>query len=529
MRAQARKNWMLEAAGIWLQLALTMTALGLVLRERRHRPEARSASRGLATVASLSVAAWFAFGVLGGRGFLHRWELFHHALGAKHFPALGYDGLYVASYAAQRESEPRLPLPTHLLDLRSDHLVPAATLARHREEVVSRFSPDGWRTFLRDHRDFLDHSRLSYLDAMRLDHGLNASPAWIFVARLFVAHLPLRTGSLLLVALLDPLLVALMFGAIFHTFGSRAGCLSLILFALLYPAQFGWTGGAFLRQDWLAASGLAICWLARGRALGAGALWGYAAAVRLFPAAFLFGPLVAKADARSRLRLAAGFCLTLAIGAAAGVGAGRGPAAWREFAARIEQRRGDWLTNDVGLAPAVLYDQATFRRELVEGRAPDPWRRWQLHMDRRRRELRWLLAAAALAIIGIAALASRRAPPHEAAVLSLAVVFAVVPLPCYYEVMLLLVPLARHALASTAALLAANVAFYAVSLLSPFSEVRYGAVSWGLALFFVGWLLAQALRTAPDAEGLPEQMELTSIQSSAPHGSTNEAAGETPR
>jgi hypothetical protein len=488
---------MLRSTEIWVQLALTVGALAVVLCERR-RPSSQSASRWLVAVAAASLAAWCGFGLLAG-GFLHRWELFHHALGGKHFPALGYDGLYVASYAAERESEPRLPLPSHLRDLRSEQVVLAETLARHGEEVVGRFSPQAWQSFVRDHRDFLDHSRLSYLDAMRLDHGLNASPAWIAVARLFVAHLPLRTGPLLLLVLLDPLLLTLMFGAIFRTFGSRAGCLSLILFSLLYPARFEWTGGAFLRQDWLAASGLAICCLARGGALGAGALWGYAAAMRLFPAAFLFGPLVAPAGGRTRLRLVAGFCLALAIGAAAGLGAGRGPAAWREFAARVELRERDWLTNDVGLAPAILYDRATFRRELVDERAPEPWRRWQLHMDGRRRELRWPLAAARLAIVGLVVFAARRAPPHEAAILSLAVIFAAISLPCYYEAMLLLVPIARHALASTAALLAANFVFYAMHLLSPFSEVRYGAVSWGLTLFFVGWLSAWRRPPSPQA------------------------------
>ena len=485
---------------IWAKLVLSVAALVVVLRARRCPSSSRSAGRGLAAIAVASLAAWCNFGLFhGGGGFLHRWELFHHALGAKYFSELGYDGLYVASYAAQHESEPGLPLPSHLRDLRTYRVMPVGDLMQHREEVVGRFTPQRWRTFVHDHGDFLDHSLLRDLNAMRADHGLNASPAWILVARLFVAHLPLCSVTLLLVALLDPLLLAVMFAAIFRTFGTRAGCLSLILFCLLYPARFGWTGGAFLRQDWLAASGLAICCLARGQSLAAGALLGYAAAVRLFPAAFLFGPLVALASARypearrDLGRLVAGFSLTMVIALTAGSAAGRGATAWTEFAKKIDLRARTWLTNDVGLGPVVLYDRATIRHELVDWPAPEPWHRWQLYMDWRRHEWRRLLTAAALAFVGLFALAACRSSPHAAAVYSLAVIFAAVSLPSYYEAMLLLVPLAGRATASTIALLAGNAAFYAVHLASPVFELRYGAVSWGLALFFLGWLAAAVL------------------------------------
>ena len=41
-------------------------------------------------------------------------------------------------------------------------------------------------------------------------------------------------------------------------------------------APFYWTGGAFLRQDWLAAVGVSICMLKRRRFATAGVLIAYA-------------------------------------------------------------------------------------------------------------------------------------------------------------------------------------------------------------------------------------------------------------
>ena len=44
-------------------------------------------------------------------------------------------------------------------------------------------------------------------------------------------------------------------------------------------ARFDWVGGAFLRQDWLAAVGIGVCMLRRERFALAGALFAYGAMV----------------------------------------------------------------------------------------------------------------------------------------------------------------------------------------------------------------------------------------------------------
>ena len=66
----------------------------------------------------------------------------------------------------------------------------------------------------------------------------------------------------------------------------------MIIFGLGYPWRFDWVGGAFLRQDWLAAVGVAVCLLKRKHFGLAGGLIAYATMVRVFPGGFLVGPTV---------------------------------------------------------------------------------------------------------------------------------------------------------------------------------------------------------------------------------------------
>jgi hypothetical protein len=104
--------------------------------------------------------------------------------------------------------------------------------------------------------------------------------------------------QVLALALLDPLLMLAAWSAVAFAFGWRATCVALVYWGTNHPANFSWTGGAFLRDDWLAASLVALALLRRGLPAGAGALFGLAASLRAFPAAWLLGPGLA-AVARS--------------------------------------------------------------------------------------------------------------------------------------------------------------------------------------------------------------------------------------
>ena len=493
-----------------VKLVLSLVAVAVILlrhrRPGRLRPE--QAGQLLGLVAVVAVLAWANFGRFHGAGGIHHWEQFHYFLGAKYFPELRYDGLYIASVTAERELGGGAPVQSHLRDLRSNEVVPVETLADHARVVKARFSTARWREFSADTAYFLERNNYEYLTRIRRDHGYNPTPTWTFTARLFARWGRASDGFLAALAWLDGLLLAALFVVIFRTYGSRIGCMSLVIFGLGYPWRFDWVGGAFLRQDWLAAAGIAVC-LHRGRRAGAaGFLIAYATMVRVFPGGFLIGgailalrALVARQRPTWSLRLAAGFAAGVAACLVAGCLTGAGPAAWPEFAHNLDKHHDTWLTNNVGLKNTLLYDRATLAREVVRWNLAEPWIIWQAKMNQRQAARRPLpLAASALLLLFIGAAAWQLAP-DQAAVLGVAVAFAAVVLTCYYWVMLLLVPLGRGRWGPTVGWLGVNVGLYALALMTGSFEMIYGMMSWALAAFFVIWLAPPALATVRELRG----------------------------
>ncbi|HEV7671777.1 MAG TPA: hypothetical protein VGS22_24920 [Thermoanaerobaculia bacterium] len=483
-------------------LALIVVAL-LVIREISPALRNNKAGLALSLAAILATVGYLNFGSFHGRSFIHHWEQFHYALGAKYFPELGYDGLYDASIEAQRSRDPGVTLHPSYRDLRTNKVVAtdAPDALAQRKAVVARFSPERWQDFVADHDYFVGHNDPGYLASIRLDHGFNPPPSWTFVARLFAGWPKLDGETLSAFATLDLLLLAALFVVVSRTYGTRWGCLALALFGINYAGRYFWVGGAFLREDWLAATVIGICLLEKKRYRWAGACFAYAAAVRIFPILFLFGPAVVAVRALIRrerprwaLDFAVGFVVAIGIAWGAGSLAGRGPGAWGEFAEHISQHSHTWLTNNVGLADTVLYDGPTFRRELVDFSLPEPWILWQAKMDavaKARRPLLWI--AQALLLFGVGATAWRM-EPARAAMVGIVVVFALVLTTCYYWQMLLIVPLLRSRVLLYATL-AVNLGLYALHFATPSFEMRYGMMSWGLLVVFLAFLVPEGWRT----------------------------------
>jgi hypothetical protein len=481
---------------LWVKGVLSLVALALVvLRWRRPgglRP--KIAGSALQLMAFVAAMAYFNFGGAHGRGYVHHWEQFHYDLGSKYFPELGYDGLYVASLAAQGESNPQLPPQPFLRDLRTNEVMPTAALREHALAVRQRFSAERWRHFVRDNQTFVEANAPEYLRQIRTDHGYNPTPTWTFTARLFSGWLPLSSGVLPLLAAVDPILLLVLFVVLFRTYGSLVGCLAVILVGLGHPWRFDWVGGAFLRQDWLFAVGIGICALRRERCATAGACLAYATMVRVFPVLFLFGPAVValrellrdRRMPRWALRLAGGFAVTVVLCLGAGALTGRGPSAWPEFARNLEKHRATWLTNNVGLKNLLLYGPETVERRLVDWSLPEPWIHWQEKMTRMATERHLWIVLATVTLVALAGVAAWPLPKDAAAVLGVAVVFALLLTTCYYWQMLLLVPILGRERA-TMGVLALSAALYGIQLRTGSFEAIFGAMSWGLALLFVSW------------------------------------------
>jgi hypothetical protein len=487
---------------------LVLAALaGTRLAPLRSRTRASLAIHALCALAA--VFAYYNFGRFHFPQFAHYWEQFHYQLGARYFPELGYDGLYMASITAQRELDPARAPQRKVRDLRTNRVRLYEKIENHASEVRERFGDERWKGFVDDSRHFVRAIQPADLEAMRRDHGYNPTPAWTFVAQLFQGDGRIMAKQLRRLGGLDSLLLAIAFAVLFRTYGLRVGCLCLVIFGLGYAGRFKWIGGAFLRFDWLAAIMLGVCALQRGRAASAGALFGYATAVRLFPAAFLFGPLIAAVAALRRgerpswaLRFAAGFSAAILLALALGGMAGRGAGAWGEFADRMQMYQRTMARNAVGLEWLVLYGGETLDRAAANLRDDSFWPIQREEVVKRKRERRVPLRVVQALWMLLLGAAAWRAPPAQAAVLSMVALFGLTTSATYYWSMLLLAPLALR-WPAVAGLLALNAAMYLVHVLQADKLVRYGLLSWGLAALFLAWILPEAIRTL---RGLPSRL-----------------------
>ena len=496
---------------LWIKGGLSLLALALIIwrHKRPGKLKDNQAGQLLGVMAVVAVLAYTNFGQFHGGLLVHHWEQFHYFLGSKYFPEVGYDGIYVASLAAEHELDLGHAVQPHTRDLRTNEVVRVVSLVNHMNEVRDRFSDERWEAFRNDTRYFLEFSRYSYITSIRKDHGYNPTPTWTFVARLFSRWPTASDTTLKALAWLDPLLLAGMFTMIFRTFGSRIGCLALIIFGLGYPWRFDWVGGAFLRQDWLAAVGVAICLLKRKSFGIAGGLIAYATMVRVFPGGFLVGPavifirhLIEGRPTGWFRRLSLGFAAGVVLCLAAGSLTGTGPRAWSDFKWNLSKHHGTWLTNNIGFKNLLLYDRATMRRDDVDFRLPEPWVHWQAKMTRLQSERRPALLLVTALFLGVVGAAAWRLEIYEAAVLGMAVAFAVVVLTCYYWVMLRFVPLGRGRWGPTASGMGLNTAIYALHLSNQRGlsfEMLYGLTSWAMAIYFLAWMAPDASKTFREA------------------------------
>jgi hypothetical protein len=481
-------------------LAVALLAGASELLHRRADPAPRLSLAALVAAACLALFHYTNLGNFHYPHFAHRWEQFHYALGARYFAELGYDGLYVASLAAEAEAHPERTRQVEIRDLRSNALVPTAQLAGELARVRERFGPERWREFCADHAFFADSLPPAWLAQIRRDHGYNPTPAWTAVARAAMAGLPIGPRALALFASYDVALLAALFAALARSFGARIALYAVVLFGAGYPGRFSWTGGALLRHDWIAAVGFGACALARGRAALAGACLGYAAAVRLFPAALLVGPAALAAAQLARgerprwfARAAAGFAIAIAALGAAGALGGRGVAGWGELAKRMEVYQLSRGRNVVGLDGLVLYGGDAFGRAFDSRLRSERFDVAKEEISLRRRTRAPALIASQFALLALLGMAAARARPEQALVLSSAAIFALVAPAGYYWSVLSLTPIAVP-VAGVFAQLGLDLGLHALGLAIPDRLLHSTIAAGGLLALFCAWLAPGAAR-----------------------------------
>lgn len=218
--------------------------------------------------------------------FLHHYDMRTYYPIAKYFPELRFDGVYAASTAVVAEDQGFDTLAKRpLRDLRTHDLRTVGVLRDHITEVRDRFSPERWAEFRSDMGYFRRAmGDRGFLDSMN-DHGGNATPVWFLAARALFAWTPASDGVLWAGVVLDILLVAGAFVAVWRSYGARTALLAMTLFGTVdfYWFTSNWFGAA-LRHDWLALWALALCALRVGRWRLAGGLLAWSALIRAFPA-----------------------------------------------------------------------------------------------------------------------------------------------------------------------------------------------------------------------------------------------------
>ena len=388
----------------------------------------------------------------------------------KYFDELRYDGVYLASALAYAEDERGGSIEsvgaTQIRDLRDFRLRPIGELRADMLEVKRRFSDARWAEFKRESTFFRTSMGPGFITSLD-DHGANAPPPWVWLARLWIGHVPATETTLTIAGLIDAALLLAMAWAIAACFGWLPMLIAMTVFGAtdLYSFGTNW-GGATLRHDWLVLLGFAACALRQQRWRLAGALLGAGTMLRVIPAVALIGVVAPAATwlagqwfRRRRIGLRA--LLTEHRAARAGRRGG-GPddagiflvtallygfSAWREWWVRIRALNADLATNEVSLRMLLAGVDQTAGALL--------------------RERRPLFVLAQIAGLLTVALAARKRPLEDAMLLALPlalVLMNTVNYHVHFVFLLVLLGARRGLLAAAAPLLVMCLACYWVDL-----------------------------------------------------------------
>ncbi len=423
---------------------------GLALRLLR-RPDAHKRLRDglLLALGLLGGACWWNLFVLQGGTYLHVGDTYHYYVGAKYFRELGYTRLYWCTVIADAEDGFLEDVRRRQVrDLESNVLRGTREILAEPEKCRQHFSEERWLGFKHDIDFFRSRAPGNQWAAIQLDHGYNPPPVWGILGTTLASTGPASTSQLRVLALLDPLLLLVMWACVGRVFGWRAMCVALLYWGTNYPGRFGWVGGAYLRQDWLAAMTIGLCLLRRGRMASAGFMLTLSALLRVFPGFILVGiALKAMMDmwAGRRVALSARY-RSLAVGCIAAVVvlipasvvvAGSW-SAWPAFVANSRKYLNTPVTNFVGLKTVMAYNHDWRASRVVPlGLEEDRWQLWQEARRRQFEERRYLFAALVFGFVILLALAVRNQEDWVAAVLGVALIPMATEVLCYYYSVLL--------------------------------------------------------------------------------------------
>jgi hypothetical protein len=306
--------------------------------------------------------------------------------------------------------------------------------------------------------------------------------------------------------MLDFILLSAAGVVICRVFGLEALAATALAFGLGYCSRYYWTGGAFLRQDWIAAIVICAAALRVECYALAGAFLAYAACCRVFPvlfvlplAAFALAPGHRKRYGQAAINFSLGFAALAALLAIAGCLTGRGPGAWVESAHRLLLQTSAMGPNAIGLRVPFSASLTNLRGELVDATTLYEYSRVAADFAKTAHEhVVWIVLATILVCGASLRLAWATDDPVVALCAGVGIVFALTTPACYYASYFVLLALVRP-LAVARTFLIASAAMFAVAgavfFLALHGYIRlngaaaYVPISVLLAGVLLGWMM----------------------------------------
>jgi len=332
-------------------IAILLLVMDHVDRGRKSSDVKRYAiSLGLLVCGVVGVASWWTTAERPAR--VHTWDLFHYYLGAKYFPELRYTGLYRCTLESLNTSlSPLLNAINDVRDLETNELKSAEQILRRGNSCLDQFTPERWADFSQDAHWFLEKLGPPAVDLFR-DHGFNASPLWIRIARLIIPAGPVSDEVLTRLTRIDFYLLVATWSLFFLIMPVRVSAVCGIFWGLNPLGTFEWTGGAFLRQDYFVLFMLSFLAARVGKISLAGMFLGVSSVLRIFPICAAVGNLLStvskKSEQRTTLRFLVPLCLSLAF-AVLLIGLLDGFGVWLEFYSNLTKHVSTRAGNLVGL------------------------------------------------------------------------------------------------------------------------------------------------------------------------------------